>query len=248
MKAQFRVVRYTAERKGDWDAFLKRAKNATFLFCRDYMDYHSQRFSDYSLMVYRDEDILAVYPANLAAENTLVSHEGLTYGGLVLGRTLKLLEALQCFYSVLAHLNDLGIKAIRHKPIPRFYNTLPADELDYAVFLLGARLYRRDCALVINLADPLAFQKGRKSEISKAARFGVSVSADQDFRPFWEKVLVPRLASKHGVRPVHTVDEIVSLAQKFPDNIKLYSAYSGGGIVAGPIVYETDTGAHSQDL
>jgi DNA-binding response OmpR family regulator len=44
------VERYTASRKREWDTFVSTAKNATFLFFRDYMDYHRDRFTDHSLM------------------------------------------------------------------------------------------------------------------------------------------------------------------------------------------------------
>ena len=44
------------------------------------MDYHKDRFEDYSLMVFKDEKLVAVLPAN-RVEDKLFSHQGLTYGG-----------------------------------------------------------------------------------------------------------------------------------------------------------------------
>ncbi len=51
------VERYTASRKREWDAFVSAAKNATFLFSRDYMDYHSDRFADHSLMIFNGHGV-----------------------------------------------------------------------------------------------------------------------------------------------------------------------------------------------
>ena len=34
----------------EWDNFVASAKNSTFLHMRPYMDYHSDRFNDYSLV------------------------------------------------------------------------------------------------------------------------------------------------------------------------------------------------------
>ena len=61
------------DRKAEWDRFCYTAKNATFLFQRDFMDYHSDRFTDHSLMMYKDEELIAVLPANIK-DRTVYSH------------------------------------------------------------------------------------------------------------------------------------------------------------------------------
>ena len=43
----FEIVRYTADKASEWNEFLIRSKNGTFLFDRRDMDYHSDRFEDY---------------------------------------------------------------------------------------------------------------------------------------------------------------------------------------------------------
>ena len=50
----FEIRRYTADRADEWNLFVAASKNGTFLFDRRFMDYHSDRFRDHSLMVYRD--------------------------------------------------------------------------------------------------------------------------------------------------------------------------------------------------
>ena len=79
------IVRYTADKKAEWDSFVRESKNGTFLFMRDYMEYHADRFDDYSLMYYKGDKLLSLLPANRKGE-TLWSHQGLTYGGLVLNK------------------------------------------------------------------------------------------------------------------------------------------------------------------
>ena len=66
----------------EWNQFVRASKNGTFLFDRRFMDYHSDRFSDHSLMCYREGRLYALLPANEKGD-TLVSHGGLTYDGLV---------------------------------------------------------------------------------------------------------------------------------------------------------------------
>jgi len=240
------VVRYTQERKDQWDRFIGSAKNGTFLFCRDYMDYHSNRFTDHSLLMFRKGELLAVLPANLTSENKIVSHQGLTFGGLVLQPDATLCEALESFHASLEFLEAGGIDQLTYKRIPRFYSLMPDDEVDYALFLLEARLSRRDCALVVSQQNRLPFRKGRKSEISKARRFAIRIVEEADFAAFWEHVLIPKLESRYGVKPVHSLDEITSLASFFPRNILQFSAYSDGQIVAGATIFETPMAAHAQ--
>jgi CheY-like chemotaxis protein/acetyltransferase-like isoleucine patch superfamily enzyme len=242
----FSVEQYTASHKLAWDTFVSAAKNSTFLFARDYMDYHHDRFTDHSLMVFNDQVLVAVLPANLRADGTLISHEGLTYGGLVVSRSAKLGEVLGCFYALLRHLSQTRISKLLYKRIPGFYKTMPGDEVAYALFLLEARLYRRDCASAIAQADRLPFRKGHKSLIKKATLLGVRIIQEKSFQPFWEQVLTPQLAARHGVKPVHTLEEITLLASRFPEQIKQFSAYCGDEIVAGTTIYETPTVAHAQ--
>src|SRR5579862_897200 len=242
----FSVERYSASRKPEWDTFLSSAKNATFLFSRDYMDYHNDRYADHSLMIFNDRALVAVLPANLNAEGVLISHEGLTYGGLVVSRDATLGDVLACFHAALHHLSQRHISRLIYKRIPGFYNTLPDDEVAYALFLLEARLYRRDCATPVAQADRLPLRRDRKSLIKKAIDFGVRIVPETSFQPFWEQVLVPQLAARYGAKPVHTLEEITLLASRFPEQIKLFAAYCGDEIVAGTTIYETPTVAHAQ--
>jgi acetyltransferase-like isoleucine patch superfamily enzyme len=240
------VERYTAARKLEWNAFVDAARNATFLFSRDYMDYHSDRFADHSLMVYTDGGLVAVLPANLDAHGVLISHEGLTFGGLVVVPSATLADVLASFHAVLKYLSDRHITKLLFKQIPGFYNPLPDGDVAYALFLLEARLYRRDCSAAVAQADLLPFRRGHKSLIKRAKNLEINIVQEHSFQPFWEKVLVPQLAARHGAKPVHTLAEITLLAERFPEQIKQFSAYCGDEIIAGTTIYETPTVAHAQ--
>ena len=71
------IVRYTPDQKQAWNDFVSRSKNGTFLLDRNYMDYHADRFTDHSLMVYRRDKLYALLPGNIAGD-TFYSHQGLT--------------------------------------------------------------------------------------------------------------------------------------------------------------------------
>ena len=86
-----RAISYTPDWAADWNRLTDEAKNGTFLFRRSYMDYHSDRFADCSLL-FTDSSgrPAALFPANYdAASRTVWSHQGLTYGGLIMRRDLN---------------------------------------------------------------------------------------------------------------------------------------------------------------
>ena len=76
------IHRYTAAYHRNWNDFVSESSNGTFLFLREYMEYHADRFTDYSLLVYDGNKLLALLPANRSGD-VLYSHAGLTYGGLI---------------------------------------------------------------------------------------------------------------------------------------------------------------------
>jgi hypothetical protein len=241
----YNVIRYQPEHKQQWDDFVRAAKNATFLFYRDFMDYHSDRFEDYSLMVYKEDTLFALLPANKKG-NTVFSHQGLTYGSFILSESAKLLDAFEGFKSLLGFLHLKGIDKLDIRVIPTFYNTLPSDEMAYFLFKAGAHLLKRDVLMVIDYRNNLGFQKNRREGINKAKRNKLEVKIDGNFETFWNAILIPNLKNKHGASPVHTLAEIQLLASRFPENIQQVNVYKDNKIVAGTTVFLTKTTIHPQ--
>jgi len=243
--SNYRVEKYTKENRLAWDTFISGAKNATFLFARDFMEYHSDRFTDYSLLVYKDDLLYAVLPANIVGDK-LYSHKGLTYGSLVLSKSAKLLYTFEAFKALLAFLNAKAISTLELRNIPTFYNTMPSDELSYFLFKANATLIKRDALMVIDTSTKIKFQKNRREGINKAKRNGLTIAVDDNFEGFWNEILIPNLQKKHGVAPVHSLEEIQLLAAKFPDHIKQVNVYKDNVIVAGTTLFLTKTTIHPQ--
>jgi hypothetical protein len=245
MISQIKVIRYEPGHKSVWDKFIAQSKNGLFLFYRDYMDYHADRFPDYSLMFFNeDETLLAVMPATVK-DSLLSSHAGLTFGGIVSDTRMKTPLMLEIFDALAAFLKTEGIRKLIYKAIPHIYHLLPADEDLYALFRRHARLSRRDVSSAIDLKQKLPFSKGRRYEIKQAQKHGLEVRKSNDFGAFMaieEQVL----GDKHDLRPVHTAEEIQMLAERFPNNIKLFSAYRDSEMLAGVVIYESDNVAHAQ--
>ncbi|MBA4276636.1 GNAT family N-acetyltransferase [Flavobacterium sp.] len=244
MKNYF-VKRYQDNDYENWNAFIGQAKNATFLFHRDFMEYHKDRFLDYSLIVLDGEKWVAVLPANLVG-NEVFSHQGLTYGGLVYNEKVKLASIIEIFKSILSFLNENKMEKLQLKLIPSIYHQKPAEELNYALFLAEAQLIRRDSMAVLDLSKPYTISKTRKECIRRGKRNNLIIKEELNFKLFWEEVLEPNLDKKYQAKPVHTIAEIEMLQRKFPNNIRHFNVYQDDKIVAGTTVFISENVAHPQ--
>lgn len=241
----FEIVKYNNSYFSIWNDFLSVSKNATFLFHRDFMEYHQNRFDDYSLLIYYENKLVALLPANIK-EGKVYSHQGLSYGGLVLPEKMDFLFVLEAFHSVLKFLSDNNINKLIIKQLPKIYLNKPSGELEYFLFILKANLFRRDVSMVIDLEKEFRYSKLRKREINRAKREKLKFEEYEDFSLFWNKILKPNLQEKYDILPVHTLDEITELKEKFPKLIRQFNVFDGEEILAGCTVFETKNVAHLQ--
>lgn len=242
--ADFQLLRYDASMKEDWDDFIGVSKNGTFLFRRDYMDYHSDRFHDHSLVFLSKSAIVAVLPAS-SSGNVFSSHAGLTYGGLVMARSITAVDVIDIFRLIISYLSENRFSSFIYKAVPHIYHQIPAEEDLYALFRYKASLTARGISSAILQRDRLKFRNIRRYGIKKARKNGVYVSKTSDFSDFWD-ILEANLYDRHGLSPVHSLQEISLLASRFPDEIALYVAKIEEDTLAGVVVYKTKTVAHSQ--
>jgi len=247
---QLSVVRYDESHKDEWNDFVKSSKNGTFLFDRGYMDYHSDRFRDCSLMFYKHGKLLAMLPANWREdEGTVQSHGGLTYGGLIVPKEMIAVDALEVFSCAIDWMKrELGAHRWIYKPVPYIYSKLPAEEDLYALFRSGGRLKERGVSSVIDCSNRLPMRQLRKRGYTKALKAGLTVdmgNMEGDLETFWN-ILAGILMEKHKKKPVHTVAEIRLLHSRFPDNIKLHVVRDGAEVVAGIMVYDMGHVVHAQ--
>ena len=233
------VHKYSSDLYTEWNLFLEKSKNSSFLFNRNFMEYHSGRFRDFSLVVKDEENkIVAVLPANITNENVVISHQGLTYGGLAVGKNEKLLTIVSYFREILNYLHENGIYSLVYKEIPAIYNEMVSGEMQYVFYLIGAQLIRCDTCTVIRNPFKQPYQRRRQVSIRKAKSLGVEIVNDNNFDGFWEVILMPRLFGKHFVTPAHSLEEIKLLHSRFPDKIKQFNTYYKGEIMAGTTIFE----------
>lgn len=241
------INRYTVDVSKEWDIFIKTAKNTHFMFNRGYMDYHSDRFEDFSLMFYYKNKLIAVLPANIS-NGELYSHQGLTFGGLILATNIQAVHVMHCFEACILYLRNHGVQKLHYKCIPYIYHRIPSDEDKYALFLNDFQLVRRDLSSSIFLSNRLKYTESRKGPLRKAKNNELSVIELVNFSEFW-RLLEDVLLGNHSANPVHSHNEIQRLRDTFPENIRLFVAVNNDDeILAGAVVYVSCPVVHMQYL
>ena len=239
------VERYQNKHQNLWNDFVLKSNQDTFLFHREFMDYHSDRFHDHSLLIYKNKKLLALLPANVANDN-LFSHQGLTYGSFIYDAKLKTTEYISCFITVLEYLNKQNIKALQLKELPFFYlKNQTNNPFQYLLFKTKAKLVRTDMHSVIDM-DYKSYSSSRKEGVKRGLKHSLRVEESESFDLFWNKILIPNLKAKHDVLPVHSLEEITMLKSRFPNNIRQFNVFYDNTIVGGVTIFETNDVAHCQ--
>ncbi|WP_300490103.1 GNAT family N-acetyltransferase [Flavobacterium sp.] len=228
----FKIRKYSEKDYNLWNDFVNQSENGTFLFLRDFMEYHKDRFEDGSLMIFEKETVVALLPANRKG-NELHSHGGLTYGGLLVQENHGHAYLESLFTALCDYLKAASLEHLVFKSRPSFYTAGSNREWHNFLIRNGAALYRSDISMAIDYQRPLQIGKSKLKRYRKPENELLEVVQEQDFGPFWNEVLEPRLSEKYEAKPVHTLDEITLLHHKFPENIQQYSVYRDGRIVAG---------------
>ncbi len=237
-------------RDGDaeaWDTLCAESLNGTFLHKRLFTSYHGDRFEDHSLVIELDGKPAGVLPAARHPRDldTIVSHPGLTYGGIVLKPGLSGQRMLDALVGVVEHYKSKGFARLVYKPVPHIYHRSPAEDDLYALFRLSATRTRCDLSVAIDLEGRLKPSSRRRRSFKKASKLIEMKSGNLNLPAFWD-VVSDNLKRKHDASPVHSLDEITMLAERFPDEIQLYSGFHDGTLAAGVLVFKAPTVWHAQ--
>ncbi|MFA0216711.1 GNAT family N-acetyltransferase [Vibrio cyclitrophicus] len=242
--------KYNDNEKNSWDKFVNNSKTSLFFFQRDFLEYHSHKFKDNSLMFYIDGELCGVLPATIHSQENCVelrSHGGLTYGGLIVqprmrGESIRL---------VIDALNDYclsnKVDNLIYKSVPYIFHELASQE-DLYFILNDSRsdIVKRELSTVVYLDNKLKISKGRKALLSKAKKNNLRIDVDSDFKNFYE--LLSNVLKRHDTSPVHSVEELLYLKTKFPKNIILKSIELDDEMIAASLFFVFNNVVHTQYL
>lgn len=239
---------YSEENSQEWDFFCTQADQATFLHTRRFLSYHGARFVDRSLLIEEDGRLIGLFPAaeHPKQHDRIVSHPGITYGGVLHAGFLRGTPMIDAMVAIGRHYSELKYQQLVYKAVPTFYQRRPAQDDLYALFRLGALRTRCDLSSTIDLGNRGALSERRRRSLKKALKAGVTMTSGVQYLPAMWEVLAQNLARKYGVAPVHTLTEITSLMERFPENISCYCCVLDGDVLAGVIVFSTPMADHAQ--
>lgn len=244
MSDDISIERYTSADAELWNGFVATSKNGTFLHDRGFMEYHSDRFDDHSLIIRCKGQIIALLPAD-RLEDVLRSHGGLTYGGIVTGPGMSAAMMLDLVAALRHALRDAGITRLDYKAIPHLFHAYPAEEDIYALLAAGARLVRTDLSSAVAIGRAPKMSKSKRQGAARARKAGLSPCESDDFAGFWH-LLNTRLAEAHDAAPTHSLDEINLLRSRFQNRIRLFTAETKNVPHGGIVVFDCGRAVHVQ--
>lgn len=231
-----------------WDNFCKDALQATLLHTRSFLSYHGESFVDCSLIIEDEGKWVGLFPAALSpSDNTLVvSHPGVTYGGVLHQGILRGERMIEALTVIKQYYASLGLVKLLYKAVPTFYHQSPAQDDLYALFRLSAKKTRCDISSTIDLQHRLPISERRRRSLKKAIKAGVEIVEGRQYLPALWEVLCENLERKHGQSPVHKLEEIQLLAERFPENIRCVCGEVNGKVEAGTLIFTTPATYHAQ--
>ena len=234
---------------GTWEDLVDRSCNGTFLHTRRFLSYHGSRFRDRSLLLQdRRGAVVGVFPAaeSPGDDQVVVSHPGLSYGGVIHDGSIRGASMIGALEGISQHYRSLGYRKLRYKPVPAIYHSTPAQDDLYALFRLGARRYRSDLSATIDLSSRGRVSQRRERSRRRARARGVFSEENWDeVAAFW-RMLEQNLARRHGIAPVHSLDEIRMLHERFPEDIVLIVAWISGELAGGTLLFAAGPVLHMQ--
>ncbi|MDE6853487.1 MAG: GNAT family N-acetyltransferase [Muribaculaceae bacterium] len=234
------------EHRAQWDDFNLCSRNGSFLFDRNYMDYHSDRFADASLIALHKGKVTALLPADITCDGVLRSHGGLTYGGWILPQAhtdgSDILDMMTAWTDLC---RAKGYRAIDYRPAPYIYHRRPSQEDIYALRRLGFAWTGSLLSSAIDYADPGCMNTLQRRHLRKASALNPVIGECGDVLEF-HRMLSDCLSERHQAAPVHSGAELRMLAGRFPENIRIFTASADGVAHAGVCLYISATTAHCQ--
>lgn len=242
------VRRYDPDDARAWDDFCREGLQATLLHTRRFLSYHGDRFEDASLIIEREGSCVGVFAAAVwpSRRSTVASHPGATYGGVVHRGDLRGEAMVRALEAIRDHYAVLGFERLLYKAVPSIYHRVPAQDDLYALFRLRFERTRCDLSCAIDLANDLPLSQRRRRGLRKAQRNDVRIVCGQTHASALWEVLEANLARRFDARPVHTIEEILLLADLFPDEIRFVHATLDGETVAGVVLFDTPQATHAQ--
>lgn len=247
---KFTIVPFRLEDSEYWDSNIQDSCNYTFMGTRKFLSYHKLRFEDRSLSVFCDEAWVASLPAAVDPKDStaIISYPGATFGGLYFNKSLRSGDHSAVIKQIINYYKDMGYRKLTLRPVPTFYRNTPIEDDYYALSANGAQIdfCRPTCTIPLQTWGNLSVTKGRKSTKNKASAAGVEVLSGWHWLDGFWKTLEDNLMDLHQATPVHTLEEMKLLVDRFKDSMSLYVGVKDSRVLAGALCFVHQRVIHTQ--
>lgn len=244
----YNLVLFDTEKEEVWDKFvMNESVNGTFLQTWRFLNYHPKgRFQDCSLIFYYDNKIAAVCPANIVerdGKKCFFSHQGSTYGGLVIGEKFyKARHVTDMVKELKEYVRSLGCDEIYLKITPDILSQNDSL-LEYACYYNGFSEYK-EIGLYINYdcyREPVMknLSQGKRTNIHNCERANVQVRVLKSAEEIgvFHNILCENL-QKYQVIPVHSIEELLDLKNnRITEECEFFGGYLGDEMVTGVMMF-----------
>jgi hypothetical protein len=237
------IHKYTEKDHAPWEKFVAGANNGTIFHSLKFLSYHPHdRFQSLHLLIKEKGNLVGLFPA-VVEDDTVISHRGASYGGLVLKPGLGVHDIYLAADHLVQYLKSQGYKKIILTQPPLIYYKEPDQYVDFALQKIGFCYRKREITAVIPLdaADPLeTFHSDARRSTKKAIREGVRVRLSEDLAGYYG-ILKDNLGMRHNVTPTHTLAELTKLKNLFPDDILFFGAFLKEKMLGGIVIFCANT-------
>lgn len=231
-----------------WDEFVRTSDNGTMFHLRSFLGYHPEdRFTDHSLYVLRNEKLFAVFPAIAQQRDgalILNSHGGASYGGFVYPSQCNIRDAFLMTEKLIEHALHNGFDAIQITLPPIMYSKHVSNYVDFALIKNDFTYAKREISSIVDLRNPKGieheFRPEARTALNKARKSGILIKKSNDFQAYYE-ILKKNLHMRHGVKPTHTLEELIDLSYRFPNDIQLWGAFLDEVMIAGVCTFAANS-------
>lgn len=253
--SKINLVKYDDKYFDEYEKFIENSINGTIFHERKFISYHpSDRFNDCSLMIYKGEKLIGIFPAAILEKNNikiLKSHPGTSYGGLVLKDNLPYSHIDEIFDSIELFCRENNIKFIEFRHSPRIFLNNPLDQVE---FVLLHRNYIREAEELstcynlenikyLNEKEYLDYYNNNsktkvKQNIKKAISYNLTfkfISDENEINEFY--FILENNLKKYSTKPVHSLDEIKKLFELYPNRIKIPVVEYENKIIGGFLIF-----------
>ena len=237
---------YTSKYKTIWNELIKESCNALFFHNRNYLDYNKKLYNEKSLLIFKNDTLVAVFLANVVA-NTVYSFSGLTFGGLLLKQGERSFEIAKYLDLIINFYYKEGFKKIIYKPVPHIFHKYPCEEDLFFLMKYNTKILKRDLSSYIPLGSNqkvIKYNNLRKRQIKKAKLNNILITDSIPIDIFYS--LLEKTLQKHKAKPTHKLNDLIFLCEKFPEDIKFKAAKLNDRFLSAVMIFKFMNIFHTQ--